>query len=92
MIAVPPQKHQMCHAPSVFRMHATKIASRDILAATTLVGCGGGGDAAGCTGETAEGGSAAAAGSGEIKEFDAFFAVPGSEIIYDNEIQQLIAE
>ena len=62
------------------------------LAATTLVGCGGGGDAAGGTGETAEGGSAAAAGSGEIKEFDAFFAVPGSEINDDNEIQQLIAE
>lgn len=33
-----------------------------------------------------------AAGSGEIKEFTAFFAVPGSEINDDNEIQQIIAE
>lgn len=31
-------------------------------------------------------------GSGEIKEFTAFFAVPGSEINDDNEIQQMIAE
>ncbi len=33
-----------------------------------------------------------AAGSGEIKEFTAFFAVPGTEINDDNEIQQMIAE
>ena len=30
--------------------------------------------------------------TGEIKEFTAFFAVPGSEINDDNEIQQMIAE
>ena len=33
-----------------------------------------------------------ASDSGEIKEFTAFFAVPGSEINDDNEIQQMIAE
>ena len=34
----------------------------------------------------------AKANNGEIKEFTAFFAVPGSEINDDNEIQQIIAE
>lgn len=33
-----------------------------------------------------------AANSGDIKEFTAFFAVPGTEINDDNEIQQMIAE
>jgi putative aldouronate transport system substrate-binding protein len=41
------------------------------------------------SGDSANSGSS---GSGEIKEFTAFFAVPGSEINDDNEIQQLIAE
>ena len=76
------------------------------LAAVTLTGCGGGGDDAASTntnsgdntsadasssnsGDSANSGSS---DSGEIKEFTAFFAVPGSEINDDNEIQQLIAE
>ncbi len=71
-----------------------------------FTGCGGGGDDAASTntnsgdntsadasssnsGDSANSGSS---GSGEIKEFTAFFAVPGSEINDDNEIQQLIAE
>ena len=33
-----------------------------------------------------------AANDGDIKEFTAFFAVPGSEINDDNEVQQIIAE
>ena len=33
-----------------------------------------------------------AANNGEIREYTAFFAVPGSEINDDNEIQQIIAE
>lgn len=36
--------------------------------------------------------NAEASNSGEVKEFTAFFAVPGSEINDDNEIQQMIAE
>lgn len=40
-------------------------------------------DATGSEGKTAD---------GEVKEFTAFFAVPGSEINDDNEIQQLISE
>lgn len=39
--------------------------------------------------ETAEGGSS---DTGEIREYTAFFAVPGAEINDDNEIQQQIAE
>ena len=71
-----------------------------------FTGCGGGGDDAASTntnsgdntsadvsssnsGDSANSGSS---DSGEIKEFTAFFAVPGSEINDDNEIQQLIAE
>lgn len=37
-------------------------------------------------------GSGEAAKSGEIKEFTAYFAVPGSEINDDNEVAQIIAE
>lgn len=36
--------------------------------------------------------SGAASSSGEIKEFTAFFSVPGNEINSDNRIQQVIAE
>lgn len=42
--------------------------------------------------QTGDSGNKEASGSGEIKEFTAFFAVPGSEINDDNEIQQMIAE
>ncbi len=41
-------------------------------------------------GDTA--GTESTEGSGEIKEFTAFFATPGTEINDDNEIQQIIAE
>ncbi len=77
-------------------MRKKKILS--VLLATAMMsamftGCGGGGDDAASTntnsGDSANSGSS---GSGEIKEFTAFFAVPGSEINDDNEIQQLIAE
>lgn len=57
------------------------------MAASMLTGCGG--DAGGETGST-EGG--ASGSDGGVKEFTAFFAVPGSEINDDNEIQQHIAE
>lgn len=53
------------------------------MAASALSGCG--------SGETAETGNAGG-GDGEIREYTAFFAVPGAEINDDNEIQQIIAE
>ena len=42
---------------------------------------------AGCGNDSGKKGS-----SGGVKEFDAFFAVPGSEINDDNEIQKIIEE
>lgn len=66
------------------------------MAASMLTGCGGGN-----TNTTGTNGAASTEGgsSGEntndssgVKEFTAFFAVPGSEINDDNEIQQKIAE
>ncbi len=74
------------------------------LAASALTGCGGGsgesqqtqttdsssGETSDTEGDTA--GTESTEGSGEIKEFTAFFAVPGTEINDDNEIQQIIAE
>ena len=51
------------------------------MAATLLAGCGAGGKS-----------SSKGDSDGEIKEFNAFFAVPGSEINDDNEVQQIIAE
>lgn len=70
-----------------------------------FTGCGGGGGDDAASTNTNSGNNASAdasnsgdstgsesSGSGEIKEFTAFFAVPGSEINDDNEIQQLIAE
>ena len=57
------------------------------MAATLFAGCGkNGGNDNGST----QGGSAS--NDGKIKEFTAFFAVPGSEINDDNEVQQIIAE
>jgi len=44
------------------------------------------------SGDSKDSSGSESSGSGEIKEFTAFFAVPGSEINDDNEIQQLIAE
>lgn len=72
------------------------------LAASMLTGCGNSGqgsqsgtsssdgNAGGSSGGDASAGDSK--GSGEIKEFTAFFAVPGTEINDDNEIQQMIAE
>lgn len=60
------------------------------MAASMLAGCGSSDEAA--SGTTAASAGEEAADSGEIKEFTAFFAVPGSEINDDNEVQQLIAE
>ncbi|MDE7323491.1 MAG: extracellular solute-binding protein [Lachnospiraceae bacterium] len=42
--------------------------------------------------QAGDSGNKEASNSGDIKEFTAFFAVPGSEINDDNEIQQMIAE
>ena len=56
------------------------------MAATMFAGCGNKGGSNSST----QGGKAA--NGGDIKEFTAFFAVPGSEINDDNEIQQIIAE
>lgn len=53
------------------------------MAATLFAGCGSG------DGKTSKGGNTNEDG---VKEFTAFFAVPGSEINDDNEIQQIIAE
>ena len=41
---------------------------------------------------TADSGSDDSASSGDVKEFDMFIAMPGTEINDDNEIQQIIAE
>lgn len=74
------------------------------LTASALTGCGGGSgeneqtqttnssseETSESAGDTA--GSESTEGSGEIKEFTAFFATPGTEINDDNEIQQIIAE
>ncbi len=69
-----------------------------------LTGCGGddatstNSGTSGDTGTSANGSSSEGnkggetSNSGNIKEFTAFFAVPGSEINDDNEIQQMIAE
>lgn len=72
------------------------------LTASVLTGCGDSGqdnqtqstDSNGGTSETAgdAGSTENTSGSGEIKEFTAFFATPGTEINDDNEIQQIIAE
>ena len=80
-------------------MKAKKLVSM-LLAATMVAGmvagCGGdksttGGESTGGT-QSAESGGSSESGSGEIKEFTAFFAVPGDEINDDNEIQQQIAD
>ncbi len=64
------------------------------MAASMLTGCGEGekqtaGNQEAGNQDTASGDKGK---SGEIKEFTAFFGVPGSEINDDNEIQQIIAE
>lgn len=67
-----------------YKMKRKKIVSMllaSAMAATLLAGCGAGGKS-----------SSKGDSDGEIKEFTAFFAVPGSEINDDNEVQQIIAE
>ncbi|MDD6811283.1 MAG: extracellular solute-binding protein [Lachnospiraceae bacterium] len=65
------------------------------LAFSMLTGCGNSADSSEsastdkATEEKSDGGEKA---DGEIKEFTAFFATPGTEINDDNEIQQIIAE
>ena len=58
------------------------------MTASVFTGCGDSKKESGADTST----NADAADDGEIKEFTAFFAVPGSEINDDNEIQQIIAE
>lgn len=81
----------------------TKKALSVLLATAVLsamfAGCGGNGDASADANANADKeasdsgtGEASDSGSGDVKEFTAFFAVPGSEINDDNEIQQMIAE
>lgn len=59
-----------------------------VLGASALAGCGGGSDGTTAAADPGKGGSA----EGGIREYTAFFAVPGSEINDDNEVQQIIAE
>ena len=59
-----------------------------VMTASVFTGCGDSKKESGADTST----DADAADDGEIKEFTAFFAVPGSEINDDNEIQQMIAE
>ncbi len=64
---------------------------------TMFTGCGGGdsaqtGTQSGTGTDASPSGDSASSGTGELKEFTAFFAVPGTEINDDNEIQQMIAD
>ena len=67
-----------------------------VLAAFTVVACGGdektGSSGKGSEESSGEDKEKKEANSGEVKEFTAFFAVPGDEINDDNVIQQKIAE
>ena len=59
-----------------------------------MAGCGSNGDSktSADADKQSEAQDASKEDSGEIKEFTAFFATPGSEINDDNEVQQIIAE
>lgn len=57
-----------------------------------MAGCGSNGDSKTSADTSKQTQDASKEDSGEIKEFTAFFATPGSEINDDNEIQQIIAE
>ncbi len=84
-------------------MRAKKVLSvllAAAMASAMLAGCGGNDAAQTATDANAESdtqavkesGDGGTSDKGEVKEFTAFFAVPGSEINDDNEIQQMIAE
>ena len=62
-------------------MKRKSLISLMLLAAVSMAACG-----------KAETDTGAESSDGEVKEFTAFFAVPGTEINDDNEIQQKIAE
>ena len=64
------------------------------MAASMLTGCGGGNTTGTNAAASTEGGSSGenTNDSSGVKEFTAFFAVPGTEINDDNEIEQKIAE
>ena len=64
----------------------TAILMTSVFAAGMLAGCGGGGNSEGSTGTSSAG------EDGGIREYTAFFAVPGTEINDDNVVQQKIAE
>ena len=60
-----------------------------LLAAVSMAACGKAEKENGTDADAA--GAGAESADGEVKEFTAFYAVPGSEINDDNEIQQKIA-
>ena len=62
-------------------MKRKSLISLMLLAAVSMAAC-----------DKAETDTGAESSDGEVKEFTAFFAVPGTEINDDNEIQQKIAE
>ena len=66
------------------------------MAVSMMAGCGSaaasGTSASGGSAGTAAGSTSGASANGEVKNFTAFFATPGTEINDDNEIQNLIAQ
>ncbi len=78
------------------RRKVTALLMAAVMAASLLAGCGDGGKQVSGDGQNAADAAGSENGTGgekkEIKEFTAFFGVPGSEINDDNEIQQIIAE
>lgn len=59
---------------------------------TTTAGNSSGSDSTSASSDSSASTAATTADSGEIREYTAFYAVPGSEIDDDNEVQQAIAE
>ncbi len=72
------------------KKHIKTLMLTALMAATLITGCGKDSSGGGTSGKKDSSGSGG--GDGSVKEFTAFFAVPGSEINDDNEIQQIIAE
>ena len=59
-----------------------------VMTASVATGCGDSKKDASADANTSTDGGSAASNNGEIREYTAFFAVPGAEINDDNEIQQ----